>query len=249
MPSPVRTNAHHDRSARLRWWQAIAASSGVVWAVGDISGATDPVSVPAHRVDPPTPAIVIGDSAISALRWTGADNAVIGFEHTLDLESCRRLYNPSCRGREGRTPLTAYAALGEHGRIKSPSSPLAQRRIVVDGAGIHSDRAKRLAPGTTRSCGGTRSDVDHVSPGSVGNYVTFAQSNQIIRDLVASGRTRCAGRLGQLLEDQARLVVTDGALPTDRAWERRLPESKMAFVLGEPADADYPSVPQNPCLT
>ena len=95
---------------------AIVATASAAYAAGSINGAANANRV-AIRVDPPKPAVVIGDSAISALRWVpGADNAVIGFEHTLDLESCRRLYLASCRGREGRTPLNVYQALAEHGR-------------------------------------------------------------------------------------------------------------------------------------
>jgi hypothetical protein len=36
---------------------------------------------------------------------------VVGFEHTLDLESCRRLHRAPCGGCEGRVPA-ALDALG-----------------------------------------------------------------------------------------------------------------------------------------
>lgn len=166
-------------------------STGIAWAAASIDRAAGAPTRVAVRVDPPTPAIVIGDSAIAALRWVpGADNAIIGFEHTLDLESCRRLYVASCRGREGRTPLTAYEALGWHGR---------QYKILVVATGYNDgsstmatsfqkivERARRL--GYQRIVWWTlRSDVDYVSPDSIGNHVTFAESNRIVRDLVASG--------------------------------------------------------------
>ncbi|HSJ91826.1 MAG TPA: hypothetical protein VK917_07140, partial [Ilumatobacter sp.] len=96
---------------------AATVATGVASAaVSTIDRAAELPARAAVRVDPPRPAIVIGDSAISALRWVpGADNAIIGFDHTLDLESCRRLLAPSCRGREGRTPLTVHEALAVHG--------------------------------------------------------------------------------------------------------------------------------------
>ena len=169
----------------------ILVTTGAAYAAGSISGAADMPSRVAVRVDPPMPAVVIGDSAISALRWVpGADNAVIGFEHTLDLESCRRLYIPSCRGREGRTPPTVFEALAEHGR---------KYKILVVATGYNEgsstmamsfqnivERARAL--GYKQVVWWTlRVDVDYVAPGSVADHITFAQSNQIVRDLLASG--------------------------------------------------------------
>jgi hypothetical protein len=170
---------------------AIAASAGAAYAAASFDSAADVPSRVAVRVDPPMPAVVIGDSAISALRWVpGAANAVLGFEHTLDLESCRRLYLQSCRGREGRTPPSVYQALTDHGR---------KYKVLVVATGYNEGsstmamsfqnivrRAREL--GYKRIVWWTlRSDVDYVAPGSVANHVTFAQSNQIVRDLLATG--------------------------------------------------------------
>ena len=165
---------------------AIAVTAGVTYAAGAINGPADMPSRAAVRVDPPRPVVVIGDSAISALRWVpGADNAVIGFEHTLDLESCRRIFLASCRGREGRTPPTVYQALLDHGR---------KYKILVVATGYNEGSSTMATSfqnvvGRARELGykqivwyTLRSDVDYVAPGSVGNHVTFAQSNQIIRD-------------------------------------------------------------------
>ena len=181
---------------KLRWIAslcafAIAATAGVTYAAGAINNPTDMPSRAAVRVDPPQPVVVIGDSAISALRWVpGADNAVIGFEHTLDLESCRRIFLASCRGREGRTPPSVYQALLEHGR---------KYKILVVATGYNEGSAtmatsfqnvvqRARALGYKQIVWYTlRSDVDYVAPGSVANHVTFAQSNQIIRDQLASG--------------------------------------------------------------
>jgi hypothetical protein len=49
------------------------------------------------------------------MRWTGgATDALRGADFTLDLESCRRLVDRSCNGREGYTPSTALEALVSH---------------------------------------------------------------------------------------------------------------------------------------
>ena len=148
-------------------------------------------TVAADRVAPPTPAIVIGDSAISALRWVpNAENAVLGFSHTLDLESCRRLLRPSCRGREGRIPPTAYEALSHHG---SKYDVLVVATGYNDGTSVFDDsfvaiveRARALGYGKI-VWWTLRSDVDYVSPGSIGNHETFARNNQVVRDLLATG--------------------------------------------------------------
>ena len=49
------------------------------------------------------------------MRWVaGATTALRGAQFTLDLESCRRLIEPSCNGREGYRPSTALQALRRH---------------------------------------------------------------------------------------------------------------------------------------
>jgi hypothetical protein len=56
--------------------------------------------------------LIISDSSGAGMRWTpGASKALRGAEFTLDLESCRRLITPSCRGREGYRPSNALEAL------------------------------------------------------------------------------------------------------------------------------------------
>lgn len=172
----------------------LAVAGVAAAAVGVIDHIDDAAAQPSQRavrVDPPTPAVVIGDSAISALRWfPGADNAIIGFDHTLDLESCRRLVGTSCRGREGRTPSTAHRALAEH-------APNHTTAIIATGyndepstfeATFDTVIARARSLGYERIIWWTlRSDVDYVSPGSVGDHEGFAAMNAILREKVASG--------------------------------------------------------------
>ena len=94
---------------------AVAALGGAAWAVAPIDGAADSPHAVAVRVDPPvpTPTLVLGDSALAALNWVpAARQAVQGFDATLDLRACRRLYYPSCAS---PPPPTAYEAIGTHG--------------------------------------------------------------------------------------------------------------------------------------
>lgn len=146
----------------------------------------------AERVDPPTGALVIGDSAIASLRWVrGASQALTGERVTLDLESCRRLVERSCRGREGRTPSTALEALRDHGDTHttlvvatgyndSPSvfesSFLA---VVAEARRLGHERIVWLS---------LRTGVDYVAPDDSANARAFAANNATLRRLLASGR-------------------------------------------------------------
>ena len=232
-------------------------TAGAAYAAGSIDGAAATPSRVAVRVDPPMPAVVIGDSAISALRWVpGADNAVIGFEHTLDLESCRRLFLPSCRGREGRRPTTVFEALAEQGR---------KYKIVVVATGYNEgsstmamsfqnivQRARAL--GYKQIVWWTlRADVDYVAPASLGNHITFAQSNQIVRDLLATGAYPdvVLADWNAYTAHKQDWFVTDGVHYRQLgAWAASdYLSRKMAFLQARPCPMPTSpgAVPQNPC--
>ncbi len=235
-----------------------ALAAGTVIATGH--GIEAPADVPtarAARLTPPRPALVIGDSAIAALRWVpGADNALLGFTHTLDLESCRRLYLPSCRGREGRTPPTAHEALADHG---------AKYKVLVvatgynDGTSVFAESFRRIVA-RARSLGyirivwwTLRSDVDYVSPGSVGNHLAFAQNNRILRDLLATGDYPdvVLADWGAYTADRPEWFVTDGVHYRQiGAWGASdYLSRKMAFLEGRACPMPrHPSQPvENPC--
>ena len=211
----------------------------------------------AIRLDPPAPVVVIGDSAISALRWVPrAASAVVGFEYTLDLESCRRLFNTSCRGREGRVPPSVYEALGFHGR---KYDTLVVATGYNDGAssfGASFDavvgRARIL--GYTRIVWWTlRSDVDYVSPGFVGNHDAFALNNRVISDRLASGKFPdvVLADWGGYTTDKPEWFVTDGVhYRALGAWAASdYLTRKMAFLDGRPCPVPTTpdGVPDDPC--
>lgn len=211
----------------------------------------------AVRVDPPRPAVVIGDSAIAALRWVpGADNAIIGFDHTLDLESCRRLLSPSCRGREGRTPPTAYQALANHG---DDFEVLVIATGYNDGTAGYAD-AFRAIVDRARSFGyqqivwwTLRSDVDYVSPGSVGYHETFAENNRVVRELLATGDYPdvVLADWGGYTAGRPEWFVTDGVhYRAVGAWAASdYLSRKMAFLEERPCPMPTTpdGTPQNPC--
>jgi hypothetical protein len=95
---------------------ALGALAGAVSAAATRIDGPAAGTAAAVRTGPPVRALVLGDSALAALRWApGSANAVVGFDRTLDVEPCRRLAEPSCPGRGGRPPTTALEALAVHG--------------------------------------------------------------------------------------------------------------------------------------
>ena len=97
----------------------LACASMVVGAAVVNGAAPAPVAVDravaaqrsAVREQLPRRATIIGDSAMAGVRWNGALGGFRGFVADDRLESCRRLVDNSCRGREGRRPLTALAEI------------------------------------------------------------------------------------------------------------------------------------------
>lgn len=236
---------------------ATLLSSGVAYAAGAIDRAADVPTATAQRVDPPAPAVVIGDSAIAALRWVpGADNAIVGFGHTLDLESCRRLYLTSCSGREQRRPPSLYEALGFHA---DKYDTLIVATGYNDGTASFAESFERVVDrargfGYSRILWFTlRSDVDYVSPGAIGNHRTFARNNEVVRDLVATGDYPdvIIADWGGYTADRQDWFVTDGVHYRQLgAWGASdYLSRKMAFLDGRacpmPVAPDEPV--QDPC--
>ncbi len=145
----------------------------------------------AERVAPPTPAILISDSAWLGIKTYGAIDAVRGVDHMLDLASCRRRVSPSCVNYDGHVPITLYAELAWRG---------AGYHTVVVATGYNDsdhnfasdlDAIVELAreSGVQRIVWITlRSNVSYTSPGDAGFAAVFDRNNATLRELVASGR-------------------------------------------------------------
>lgn len=235
----------------------IGSFVGVAVAANGIDRAADEPTARAVRMMVPDRAVVIGDSAIAALRWVpGADNAIVGFNHTLDLESCRRLYYESCRGREQRKPPTLFEAMDFHaGKYRTlvvstgyNDGPSSFDRSFIEVV----EKARRQ--GFERIVWWTlRSDVDYVSPGSIGNHETFAQNNAALRNLLATGLYPevVLADWGAYTADRADWFVTDGVHYRQvGAWAASdYLSRKMAFLDGRACPfATAPNEePQNPC--
>jgi hypothetical protein len=135
----------------------------------------------------------VGDSTMSGIRWYAQSKAAVrGHTALLELESCRRLYVPSCRGREGRVPPTATRAVQN-------ASGVLDAVVVQTGyndwytnfpASFDALVAAARAKGAQQIIWLTyRTNVTYGVPGfSTGSSSgSYAVMNQVLADRVASG--------------------------------------------------------------
>lgn len=100
-PEPAPLDAPVDDSHT----RAVRRATASIDAPLDISSGASDAAI--RQTPPQRKATIIGDSAMAGVRWNGALGGLRGFEADHRLESCRRLVNLSCNGREDRTPRTA----------------------------------------------------------------------------------------------------------------------------------------------
>jgi hypothetical protein len=165
----------------------------VVDVTGWFTGTPVAATAPAPRNDPPPDrrAVVISDSAMAGVRWNGALGGFQGFVADARLESCRRLVQSSCRGREGYVPRTAYAEI-----LSLPQAAPEDVVVVAVGYNDWSGRfagdfdvvvAAARARGFRHIAWVTyRSEVGYVLPGDSG-VSNYAEMNAVLRAKVASG--------------------------------------------------------------
>lgn len=233
---------------------------------GVVSASTSPAntfdtgasaSALATRVAVPESVLVIGDSSSASLRWVpGAATALRGATIVLDLESCRRLVDRSCRGREGRTPPNALEALKNNGDV---NTTLVVATGYNDTAIAHERafptilaEAERL--GYRRVIWLTlRSDVDYVAPSDTGNHQEFAAANRVLARL-ARGSTPVEvilGDWGGYTADHHEWFTADGVHHrASGAWAFADYLSRMlAYLDGRPCPTPTEpfTIPDDPC--
>ena len=79
------------------------------WFTGTPIEATGAAAV--NQPPPDRRVTIISDSTMAGIRWNGALAGLQGFQPVTKLDSCRRLVQYSCRGREGFAPPTVVAEL------------------------------------------------------------------------------------------------------------------------------------------
>lgn len=161
---------------------------------GWFTGSPSPsAGVPAVNAPPPPRTVtIISDSALAGMRWNGALAGLQGFVARPLLESCRRLVQRSCRGREGYAPATAREEI-----MALPAAGPEEILVVATG---YNDWHEGFAAdfdaivGAARSRGFRhiswltyRSHVGYVLPGSGGAQSNYGAMNAVIAAKVASG--------------------------------------------------------------
>ena len=160
------------------------------WFVGDPVETT----TGAPRNDPPSDrrVTIISDSAMAGVRWNHALDGFEGFEAIAHLESCRRLVEWSCRGREGYAPKTAR----NHVESLPPAGPEDLLVIAVGYNDWHSSFSRDfdLVVDAGRRKGfhhivwvDYRSDVGYSLPGSGGSRSNYAEMNRVLAEKLGSG--------------------------------------------------------------
>jgi hypothetical protein len=147
----------------------------------------------AVRTDLPRRATIISDSAMAGVRWNGALGGLRGFLVDDRLESCRRLVDRSCFGREGRRPDTAIVEIA---RLPNP----APSDVLVIATGYNDFDHKfpvqsrqvldvAIAKGYETIVWITyREDVTYVLPADTDRAVSnYRNMNAELRRIVASG--------------------------------------------------------------
>jgi hypothetical protein len=163
----------------------------VVTAVSAPAGQQARVTEPAVRVDPPRRALLVSDSAWLGIKTYGAIDAMQGFDHVLDLASCRRRVTPSCRNYDGHVPITLLAELSAHGDnfhtlVVATGYNDSDHNFRSDVATIVG-RAREL--GYARVLWVTlRANVSYTSPGDLGFDAVFRANNAALRDIADSGQ-------------------------------------------------------------
>lgn len=168
----------------------VAAGGAVLGFAGRLDSAAE-VGRTAARDAPPTRALLVSDSAWLGVKTYGATDGVRGFDHMLDLASCRRRVSRSCTNYDGHVPVTLLDELEWRGN--------SYNTLIVATGYNDSDRTfdrdvdaiVELARtnGYERVVWLTlRSNVSYESPDDAGSGAVFERSNARLHELVATGR-------------------------------------------------------------
>jgi hypothetical protein len=142
--------------------------------------------------DPPVRFVtIISDSAVAGIRWTGALGGLQGFPFDDRLESCRRLVQPSCRGREGYAPRTVVNEINVL-PVPGPNDLL----VIATGyddwhTGFSTDFERVVAAARAKGFRHIawmtyRSNVGYSLPGTAGRS-NYGEMNRVLAEKVASG--------------------------------------------------------------
>ena len=195
--------------------------------------------------------LLLGDSTMAALRWFEQGTVgLVGFNYVLDVESCRKIADWPCFGREKRTPKNAVRTFQEF------EGPL---DYVVLMAGYDSS-VKRFDDELEIIINATRTknvkllvldfkeSLKFPAAGSRGKRSVYADFNEILREVVAKDDTNnlvlvkwnsfSSGRASWFRRDGIHLTI-EGAVAL--GWF-------ISHVVANVADNQCPFTESYPCL-
>jgi len=148
------------------------------------------VSRQAERLESHDRALLISDSAWLGIKTYGAVDSVRGFEHMLDLASCRRRVVTSCRNYNGHVPIPLYDEVEWREGV---FNTLIVATGYNDGDQRFRDEVDSIV-GLARRWGyervvwvTLRENVTYRSPGNAGFAAVFERNNDALRAIEASG--------------------------------------------------------------
>lgn len=181
--------AHTGSMRRIGWLLAVATTIGVAGVAAAAVDDAATVSESATRLEQHQRALLISDSAWLGIKTYGAADSVQGFEHMLDLASCRRRVVTSCRNYDGHVPIPLIDEVAwRRGSYNT---------LIVATGYNDSDHNFRFdvdaIVGLARANGydrvvwlTLRSNVSYESPGDAGYAAVFERNNAALEELAGS---------------------------------------------------------------
>ena len=175
---------------RIAWMigtVVLVGAAGIATAAVDTAAR---VTEPAQRLERHDRALLVSDSAWLGIKTYGAVDSVQGFEHMLDLASCRRRVVTSCRNYDGHVPIPLFDEVawrrGSYNTLivatgYNDSDQTFRRDVdaIVGLARTHGyDRIVWLT---------LRANVSYESPGDAGYAEVFERNNAKLAELARSG--------------------------------------------------------------
>jgi peptidoglycan/LPS O-acetylase OafA/YrhL len=162
----------------------LASDAGVTGSAGDASNGL--AVLPEVR---PVNVLLLGDSTLAALRWyeDGA-KSLKGFSYTLDAESCRRISEWSCYGREYRTPTNVVTALKDSTKpvdliVLMAGYDSSVRKITDEYRELLKVIRSRNTPVVVLTY---KESLSFPAPGSRGKKSLYAEFNTALREVAAN---------------------------------------------------------------
>ena len=135
----------------------------------------------------PVNALLIGDSTMAALRWyEDGSKSLKGFRYTLDVESCRRISEWSCYGREYRTPPNVITTLTDYNKpvdliVLMAGYDSSVRKIADEYTKLFSLIRTKNVPVVMLTY---KESLRFPAPGSRGKKSVYAEFNTALREAV-----------------------------------------------------------------